>query len=289
MAGMAYTVSRTLASRMSRGPAIGQGYTFVNQEAKDLVYRFFTEPTKERKQLIDGRWTALKLLSLYAKLDALWVHAAHAPEAARLNWLGDIYNCVPINSPAFTTDRGYMGNGSSSYLDTSFNPATEVNAKFKQNSAALGIRSNTDNVGTGSLAGFYDTAAAKGTTINPRATSTNNEAVFRVNQGSITTTSQNGTSPSARGMFVANRLGATDIRGSRNGPPIVGGGASGGSGTTEPSVTPANGNLRLGSIHATSFRACEFSMGFISGGLTNQELLDFFNWFEPYRIAVGVP
>ena len=47
-------------------------------------------------------------------------------------------------------------------------------------------------------------------------------------------------------------------------------------------------SLRIGAISATSLRACQFSMGFISGGLTEQEALDLFNWFETYRIAVGV-
>lgn len=256
--------------------------------ASALFSRMTVQPSSQRKALINDLIVAGKAKSFWAKLDALWVHAAHDAQAGRLNWIADIYNCVPVMAPVFTVDRGYMGDGSSSYLDTKFNPATAVNPNFKQSSGALGIRSNTNNVGTGSLAGFYDTAANKGTTINPRATSSNNEAVYRVNQSSITTTSQGGSSPSAIGMFVANRWGSVDMRGGRNGVPIVGGGAIGGSGAAEPSVSPANGNFRLGSIHSASFRACEFSMGFVSAGLTNQELLDFFNWFEPYRQALGI-
>lgn len=256
-------------------------YKFVNAEAAALISRFSVVPDDTRKSLIDDRFTAGKKLSFWSKLDALWVHAAHAPEAARLNWLGPIYDCLPINNPAFTADRGYMGNGSSSYLDTQFNPATAVGAKYSKDSGALGIRSNTDNVGTGSLAGFYDTAAAKGTTINPRTTAIDNQAAFRINQGSSVALSPGASSPSAIGMFVANRVvSGGNIRGHRNGVQIAS--------VTEPSLAPANGNFRLGSINGSSFRACQFSMGFISGGLTNQEVLDLFNWFEPYRAALGI-
>lgn len=258
----------------------GGVYRFVNTEAAALVARFSTPADNDRKALIDGRFTVGKAKSFWAKLDALWVHAAHAAEAGRLNWLGDIYNCLPVNNPTFTVDRGYLGNGSSSYLDTQFNPASASSPKFTQDSGALGVRSNTDNTGIGSLAGFFDTSATKGTTINPRSSAVTNRATYRVNTANTALDTPDGASPSAVGMFVANRVGSADLRGYRQGI-LVGT-------STVASLTPANGNFRLGSINSTSFRACQFSMGFISSGLTNQEVQDIYDWFEPYRIAVGI-
>lgn len=255
-------------------------YSFQNAEAAALVARFAVQPDNTRKALIDGQFTAGKAKSFWAKLDALWAHAAHASDAARLNWLGSVYDCLTVNNPVFTVDRGYMGNGSSSYLDTQFNPTTAVSPHYTQDSGAVGIRSNTDNTGTGSLAGFFDTTNQRGTTINPRVDSTNNQAAYRANQGSTAVNSSAQTSTSSIGMFVANRVGASDIRGYREGVSIAAG--------ITASTVLANGNIRLGSINATSFRACQFSMGYIAGGLTDQEVQDIYNWFEPYRIAVGV-
>lgn len=249
--------------------------------AAALFARMTVDPSLDRKTLVNDRIVAGKLKSFWAKLDALWVHAAHDAQAGRLNWLTGSYDCVPINNPSFTVDRGYMGDGSSSYLDTGFNPLTALLPKYTKNSGSIGIRSNTENVGTGSLAGFYDTVLQRGTTINPRIDNTNSVASFRLNADSIGANSPNGAVPSSVGMFVASRISSAGLSGYRNGIALV-------VGTTQPSTIPANGNMRFGSINATSFRACQFSMGFIAGGLTDKEAQDVFDWFEPYRAAVGI-
>lgn len=263
--------------RLAR-PSIITGPTY-NPRARALFERFSIQPDETRKELYSQRFDAGEALSAWSKLDAIWVHSAHGAEAARLNWLGDIFNCTPINNPVFTPNRGYMGDGSSSYLDTGLNPGTASGIKFTQDSACLGVRSNTDNANVGSLAGFY-LANYGGTTINPRITTAANQAQYRATTGTAGATSPSNTSPSAIGMFVTNRRSAGAMQGYRQGALLRT--------ETLPSVAPPDGNLRLGSINDTSFRACQFSMGFAGGGLTDQEVLDIYNWFEPWRISVGV-
>ncbi len=253
-----------------------------DQDAQAFLARITALPVKARQDLINERFVEGKKKSFWAKLDALWVHAAHDPQAGHLNWLGDIYNCIPVNNPVFTADRGYVGDGSSSYLNTQFNPSMAVSPKYTQDSGSVGIRSNTENVGTGSLAGFYDTVLQRGTTINPRIDNTNSVASYRLNAGSTGANTPNGAAPSSIGMFIANRTSPAGVSGFRNGVKLV-------AGTQQPSTLPANGSIRLGSVHASSYRACQFSMAFIGAGLTDQEVIDIYNWFEPYRIAVGVP
>ena len=243
--------------------------------AQALFSRFTIEPTTARKDLINDRIIAGKASTWWAKLDAIWVHAAHGPEAARLNWLGDFYNCIPVNNPEFTVDRGYLGNGSSSYLDTQFNPASAVGAKFALASGSLGIRSNTNNTSNGSLAGFW--SGSFGVTINPRDNSNNFGG--RLNNGSGV--NQPNASSSAVGMFVVNRQSAAAMSLHHHGVNVKTQNAG-------VAASVANGTFRLGSISNSSFRACEFSMGFIGGGMTDQEVTDIYNWFAVYRIAVGV-
>ena len=250
--------------------------------ADTLFGRMTFRPDYIRRDLIDDRMRAGKEKPFWSRCPGAYVHAAHDTQAGRLNWLDIKYDCLPVNNPTFTTDRGFMGNGSSSYLDTQFNPATAGDARITQDSMCLGIRSNTENVGTGSLAGFYDTTLQRGTTINPRIDATNSVASFRVNAGSAGANTPNGAVPSSVGMFVANRTSSAGVSGYRNGVKLV-------AGTQQPSTPLANGNLRFGSIHDTSYRACQFSMGIFGGGMTDADVQDIHEWFEVYRLAVGIP
>jgi len=251
------------------------GGVVYDPDATALFARMTVQPDATRKQLISDRFVAGKAKSFWAKLDAIWVHAAHTSEAGRFNWLGNVYNCTPFNSPAFTTDRGFMGDGSSSYLSTGFNPATAVSPKFTQNSGCMGVRSNTDNAANGSLAGFFDTTLSVGTSINPRATG--DAITGRLNSAASTNF---GVSSSSIGMFAMSRVDSANISAYRQGSLV--------SSAASASTAPPSGAFRLGAITDASFRACQFSMGWISSGLTAQEHLDLFNWFEPYRTAVGV-
>lgn len=250
--------------------------TAYDPAALALFNRFDIQPSDQRKRLINERIIAGKQTTWWAKLDALWVHAAHGPEAGRLNWLSTRFNCLPVNEPVFTIDRGYMGDGVTSYLNTQFNPFSATGIKYVRDSACLGIRSNTDNSAGGSLAGYYD--GSKGTTLNPR--DTNNRLGVRVNQAAQTNGS-NGSIMSAIGMFVISREDATNVRGYRDGVLQAGQ-------TNVASSVIADGPLRLGGITSSSLRACQFSMGFVGSGITSAEAQSIYNWFEPYRQAVGV-
>jgi len=134
-------------------PTLGQGvggYTFANAEAAALVARFTTPPTNARKLLIDNLVGALKTANVWTKLDAFYVLAAADSQAARRNWIADLYNLTEVNAPTFTADLGYTGNGTTAYLDSGFNPTTAPAAKFVQDSNHLGIwsRTNLDNAGS---------------------------------------------------------------------------------------------------------------------------------------------
>lgn len=256
-------------------PFVVLGATVYDPDAQALFARFTTQPTSTRKQLISDQFAAGKATTWWTKLDALWVHAAHEAEAGRLNWLSAAFNCLPVAGPVFTIDRGYAGDGTASYLNTQFNPAVETAANYQQDSATLGIRSNTNSASNGSLAGFFD--GTSGTTINPR--DANDRAAGRVNQATNVMTAAGAVLDSI-GMFVANRTGPTAMQVYRDGVELVA--------STAASSPRANGALRLGSITDTSFRAAQFSMGFIGAGLTPAEVASIYNWFEPYRTGVGV-
>ena len=104
-----------------------------------LIFSAFTSaPSYQRKLLINKTVASLIASGIWNKLDALGFMAAADSQAARINWIAPgTYTLVAQNSPTFTTDRGYMGDGSSAYLKTGVDPSTT--AKFQQNSGSFGL------------------------------------------------------------------------------------------------------------------------------------------------------
>lgn len=117
-------------------------------QAIALFGRFTTPPTTDRKIAISALTGALVQSGIWAKLDALYVLAAADEQAARQNWIANQYNLTATSSPAFTADRGFQGNGTSSILESG--AADNALTNYKQNTAHLGIWSRTNLANGGS-------------------------------------------------------------------------------------------------------------------------------------------
>jgi len=114
-------------------------------ESLALFARMEVQPSDERKQLINNLIIDLKAAGLWSGFDAFWMFAAHDDQAALLNWVENDHNCTSANSPAFEANRGYTGNGSSSYLNTDFIPSTDgVNYLLNDGSFGVYIRNAVD-------------------------------------------------------------------------------------------------------------------------------------------------
>ncbi len=70
---------------------------------------------------------ALKSGGIWNKLDVLYIFANDGgSNFATLNWIRPLVNqATLINSPTFTSNQGFTGNGTSSFINTNFNPATQ--------------------------------------------------------------------------------------------------------------------------------------------------------------------
>ena len=90
--------------------ATTQGYTLPS-EAQRL---------KQNQLLID-----LKSAGAWTKLDTFVNFATDGSSAfALIDWKR-LTQYTAVNSPTFTANEGFMGNGTSSYIDTNFNPSTQ--------------------------------------------------------------------------------------------------------------------------------------------------------------------
>lgn len=114
-----------------------------------LVARMTSAPPAGRAAAIDGLIRALVAAGIWSRLDLLYVLAAHDTQAARLNWISSAYTLAAYNSPIFTANRGFKGDGSTAWLDVAgYNPSSTA-GRFALNDASAGLWVLTPSAGTG--------------------------------------------------------------------------------------------------------------------------------------------
>jgi hypothetical protein len=114
-------------------PVLSGGYLRETQAILEAMEQAGA-PAWERRSLYNSVVSALIAADVWSRLDAFYMLAAHASAAALINWKAPgAFNLTPVNSPTFTTDRGFTGDGSTSYLNTNFNPVAAA-GNYAQNS-----------------------------------------------------------------------------------------------------------------------------------------------------------
>ena len=184
------------------GPlALSQGG--IVKEAAQLIVRMTVKPTAARVRVIDTLMRALLTAGVWPKLDALYLLAAHHEQAARLNWVSAAHTMTAVNSPTFTVDRGFNGNGTTSYMNTTFDPGAAAGAKFVRDSAFLGIWSLTDSSNAINDIGNWN--GAWGAAVQARIAG--NRFSVAANSGVLTAD----TSLTSVGFFAWSRTNATTV------------------------------------------------------------------------------
>jgi hypothetical protein len=233
-----------------------------------LVARMSVQPSGTRVRSIDAAVRALKAGGVWPKLAALYLIAAHDAQAARLNWVQPAYGLTAVNSPAFTTDRGYAGDGTAAYLDTGWSPSLGA-----QDSLCFGV---WDRTGAQSTAGVAGTSAAPSVLLLVR--SATDTAAVRVNQGAASASGA-GSVTDGSGLTVANRSGASAVQIYRNGALLL----SASPASTAPSTAP----LTLGLFNASNFNAHQFAACVIGSSLDAGEQAALHGALLGYLTAVG--
>lgn len=122
--------------------AIAAPLESFDADAQAVIDNMDTEPTAGRQTLIHNLVIGLKDDGIWTLLDRLWIMAAHEQGAtARLDWKSPATTgrrLTEVNSPSFTADQGYTGNGSTSYLNTNYTPSAD-GSQWTQNSACFGV------------------------------------------------------------------------------------------------------------------------------------------------------
>lgn len=234
-------------------------------------------PDSARRALYLSLIQSLLDAGVWTKLDALYVFASHDSQAGLLNVKAPgTFNATLTNAPTFTTDRGFAGNGTNSFIDSNFNPAT-AGGNFAQNSACFGFWSRSSGQLSSSSAGWFD--GTDGTTILPRTTG--DIFSFRINQVAASATGGLAVTNGV-GLMIVNRSETSATQAYRNAVAL--------SVTTAPNQTSTalnSASLRFGSITAATFSTLEFAAGVIGGSLNADEQSALYSTLNTYMAAVG--
>jgi len=159
------------------GTASGGGGGFDSDYQAVLDYattQGYTLPSSGQQALQNQLVVDLKDGGIWSKLDTFGVFATDGDsDFALIDWIR-LSDYTAVNSPTFTTDVGFSGNGTSAYVNTNFNPSTSgVNYTLN----------NASRIMYGDLAAdaFYAESAGNTGDNLTRASSTPRQ---RINQGS---------------------------------------------------------------------------------------------------------
>lgn len=86
---------------------------------------------------------------VFAKLDGLYMFAAASQATALTNIISSLYSATAFNSPTFTTDVGFAGNGSNAYIRA--NVDLTLAANWRTQSACMFSFENSFGDGSNSL------------------------------------------------------------------------------------------------------------------------------------------
>lgn len=233
------------------------------------IFNAMSSPTDVRKDLINSLVVALKNAGVWAKLDCLYIMAAADSAAARINWKNPgTYNLTEQSSPTFTADRGYTGNGSSSYLSCGVN--NNALTQFTQNSLHYGAWSLTD----AAVLAYNDMGTQSSTLFRHRLRTATNIFSAGINGASTLDVSNS----DSRGHFVANRSASNARQIYRNATSLAT------DSVTSTALTANNFTiLRANDLYSGR----QIAAAHIGASLSGTEVTNLYNALTTYLTAVG--
>ncbi len=254
-------------------------YAFVRPEAAAVVARMTTVPFTSRKWLADRLVDALVTAGIWAKLDALYILAAPEAQAARLNWISATYPLTEVNSPGFIADRGYAGDGATSYLRTGFIPGTGT--RFQQDAASLGVYVG-QNARRGLIIGALQPGTNDGSHIGRYAPEDSGYCTVQVAEIGFASVTNYATFLDT-GLIAGSRSGPTTVARYKNGTLVE-------TATRTSQVSPNLEYYLLGVNIATPVvnSTDRLAAAFMGGSLTSPQMAAFNTALQTYLSAIGV-
>lgn len=243
-----------------------------SNDAEELFMRIAGRTPYARKVHYDNLICTLRGNGVWNKLDVLYSWAAHTEQAGNLNIKRPgKFTSAPVNSPTWTLDRGYTGNGAgNSVLTTGYTPTAAL-LNWVQDSAHIGVYSLTDVAEAAAVIGSSSGTAPTGFLVPRSAT---DQASIRLNDNTNLALA----STSSIGHFVGVRHGASSREIYHNGVSL---------GTDATASTGMFvGELRF-LRHPAASTTRQLAIGHAGGDLTTTEALAFYTALNTFLAAIG--
>lgn len=237
-------------------------------EAEAYFAAMTVQPDSTRKRLIDQLIIGLKSDGVWSRIDWLLLFAAHDAQAGRLNTKKPSKSCADVGTLTFTTDRGFAGDGSSSYQTLeAFNASGNI---FTTNSAHM---LSYNNNGTGSA---HHIGGGTDLVNRIQANDMGSQDAWRINS----TLSETGASTGKLGSRIISRTSSTDSAKYKDGAlEATGTASSTNSGLSTVCTAHKYGNINF----SADTIAC---VGF-GGSLSATDAANYYNRLLTFLTAIG--
>lgn len=252
----------------SQQKGLGFWNSGFSQNASQYFARYNTKPGGDTLKWYAEFIDSLTANGIWDSLDVACILANNTSANALLDIKG-YKNGTGVNSPSFTAYRGYTSNGTTSYINTNYNPSTN-GIKLTANSISFGAYSRTDaqtnsiimgNLGTGPNRYFY---------IYPRYT--NGNCIFTPNS----TTDVSFAVSNSLGLFSSNRSSSSSVQLYKNGSQLTS--------TSSTASTLASNNLYVLCYNENGtpnlFTTRQVAFYFIAKSMSAQQQLNLYNCLQ---------
>lgn len=235
--------------------------------------------TKHRNayiKLINGLVTD----GLWDKIDALWILATADATTAGLNLKNTSFTLSLTNSPTFTVDQGYTGNGTNQTISTGFAPASSGTA-FSQNSASISayVRNSRTSSNSSNIMGC---APASGSTAFFMAPLQTSAFGWTLNG----TTFPSSANTDAQGFWTISRTASNNQPAYKNGLPFASNSGASGVLTNMTNAVRLLSNSTSGGVGA-SFSSDQLSAAHIGGAFNDVDVFNYSTRVNAFMTSIG--
>jgi len=233
-------------------------------------------PDAARQGVLNTAIVADKTAGLWTKYDAFWLMAAPGKNSGLLNIIADEFNLTLVSTPAFTTDRGYTGNGTDAALNCNYTPSSDAD-KYTINECSFGIYIRTNNNTGSHVMSAYDGNTSRLIMLAPREA--DGKGYFAINNPN-----EDAISSDSSGMWILSRTAKNAYKVYRNGAELTAKtGVAGGLLQKVLHLLCYNNNGTL-----ANFSNREASLAFIGGVMTQTDVTNFQTiWVDGYLDTIG--
>jgi hypothetical protein len=253
----------------------------LQAETQAFVGRIATAgyPLPNQSQLVayDNLIKSLKTVypgetgSAWTRIDVLYAWATYNGSVALLNVRANNSTGTLVNSPTFTVGKGYAGNGTSSYINSNFNPSTASSPQYVKNSAHVSVWP----LNVGSFSYVAGTASVRIGLQNG-----NSQITGRLNDGTSTASAVYTNNSSLNDLSVINRSSSAGYDYDWAGQKFYT--------NATASVSVDNDTTKfLANVAASQYSTVQLAFASIGGALTDQDLIVLRSAEKQFLLAMG--